>query len=95
MQMNMLVVLLLSLLPFLAESSSIIPKESTVDGKKCDQMLETFWKLNDENVEEEYRLIITEKLNSKPEALNQILSEREQFVEYERKSKQSMLRCMI
>ena len=82
----MLIVLLLSLFTILAGSSSIIPKESTVDGKKCDQMLEMFWKLNDENVEGEYQLIITEKLNSKPEALNQILSEREQLVDYQRES---------
>ena len=38
------------------------------------------------NIEGEYQLISTEKLNSKPEALNQILSEREQLVKYERES---------
>ena len=83
MQANniMLIVLLFYLLPFLAESSSITPKEnSTVDGKTCEQMLEAFWKMKDANVEEEYQLTTTEKLHSKPVVLN----EREQLMEYQR-----------
>ena len=93
MKMNTLILLLFYLLPFLAESNSITLKENTIDGKMCDQMLKTFQKQNDVNVEGEYQLITTEKLNSRSEALNQILSEKEQLVEYQRESKQSILKC--
>ena len=86
MQKNMLVALLLYLLPFFADSSSITQNENIVGDKTCEKMLETFWKLNGMNIEGEYQLITTEKLNSKPEALNRILSEREQLVKYERES---------
>ena len=91
--MNSVILLLFYLVPFLAGSNSIALKENTIDGKTCDQMLKTFRKQNDVNVEGEYQLITTEKLNSKPEALNQILSEKEQLVEYQRESKQSTLNC--
>lgn len=88
MQKNMLVALLLYtyLLPFLADSSSITQNEGIVGDNTCGQMLETFWKTNGMNIEGEYQLTTTEKLNSKPEALNRILSEREQLVKYERES---------
>ena len=89
MQVNILVVFLFNLLPFLAESSSIAVKENsnvTVDGKECEQMLEAFWKQNGLNVEGEYQLISKEKLILKPEAPNQILNEGEQLVEYQRES---------
>ena len=79
-----LVVLLFYLLPLASESSSqtITPKESKVGGKTCEQLLETFWKSNGMNIEGEYELITTQKLNSKSEAVSQILNERD-LVEYE------------
>ena len=83
---SLLVVLLFYLLLLVAESSSqvITPKESKVGGNTCEQLLEKFWESNGMNNEEEYELITTQKLNSKSgRALNQILSEREQLVEYE------------
>ena len=70
----------------MAESSSqaITPRESKVGGKTCEQLLEKFWESNGMNIEGEYELITIQKPNSlKSEALNQILSEREQLVEYE------------
>ena len=91
MKMSTVILLLFYLLPFLAGSSSITLKENIVDGKTCAQILEAFWKQNDMNVEGEYQLITTEKLNLKPKALNQILSEKEQLVEYQRESKQSVV----
>ncbi|MCG8621880.1 MAG: hypothetical protein MJE68_07780 [Proteobacteria bacterium] len=57
-----------------------------MEGKTCEQLLEKFWGSNGMNIEEEYELTSTQKLNSKPEALNQILSEREQLMEYESES---------
>ena len=74
-------VLLFYLLPLVVESSSqiITPKESKVGGKTCEQLLETFWESNDMNIVGEYELITTQKLNSKSEALDQILSGREQL----------------
>ena len=83
---SLLVVLLFYLLLLVVDSSSqaITPRESkVVRGKTCEQLLEKFWESNGMNIEGEYELITTQKLNSKSEALNQILSEREQLVEYE------------
>ena len=88
MKKNLLVVLLLYLLPFLADSSSITQNEGTVDDKTCEKMMKMFWKSNGMNIEGEHNLITTEKLNLKPETLNWILSEREQLVEYKREFKQ-------
>ena len=84
MLQSLLVVLLFYLLPLVVESSSqaITPRESKVGGKTCEQLLEKFWESNGMNIEGEYELITTQKLNSKSEALNQILSEREQLVEF-------------
>jgi hypothetical protein len=89
MPKDLLFVLLFYFLPLVSESSSltITPKESTQGGKSCEQLLETFWESNGMNIEGEYELITTQKLNSKSEVLNQILSEREQLVEYESESK--------
>ena len=95
MQVNVLIVLLLYLLSFLARSHSVTVKENNmiVDSKTCEKMLEAFWEMKDTNMEGEYQLITTEKFNSKPEALNRILSDREHFVEYQRESRQSALTC--
>ena len=84
MLQSLLVVLLFYLLPLVVESSSqaITPKESKVGGKTCEQLLETFWESNGMNIKEEHELITTQKLNSKSEALNQILNDKEQLVEY-------------
>lgn len=91
MQVNKPVVLLFFLLPFLAHSSSIALKtNSTVDRKICEKMLEAFWKHNDLNVEGEYHLISKEEISSKPQALSQILNEREQLVEHQRESSQQL-----
>ena len=85
---SLLVVLLFYLLPLVVESNSqtITPKESKVGSKTCEQLLEKFWESNGMNIEGEYELITIQKLNSKSEALNQILNEREQLVEYESES---------
>ena len=87
MQTNLSVVLLLYLLPFLAESSSSTDlNEGTVGGKACEQMLETFWKSSDLNIEGEHQLITTEELNAKQGILNEKISEKDQLVEFQRES---------
>ena len=88
MKKNLLVVLLLYLLPFLADSSFISQNEGVVGDKTCEQMLKIFSKSNSMNIEGEYNLITTEKLNLKPEVLNRIFSKRELLVEYKREFKQ-------
>ena len=89
MLQNLLVVLLFYLLLLVVESSSqaISPRESKMGGKTCEQLLEIFWESNGMNIEGEYELITTQKLNSKSEALNPILSKGEQLVEYDGESK--------
>ena len=85
MYVNKFVMLLLLLFSFLAESSSVaFEKNSTVDGEICEQLMLETRKQTDLNVEKDYHLITKENLVSKPETLNQILSEREQLVEYQR-----------
>ena len=91
MQVIMLIVLLFYLLPFVAaRSNSITPKLNgtvTEDGKICEQLLQVFWKMKDITMEEDYQLITTDILNSKTGPLNQLLSAREHFVDYQRESK--------
>ena len=95
MQMIMLIVLVFYLLPLVparvnSQTGTVatnINNTVKVDGKTCQQLLEAFWKMKDTMEGEDYQLIMTEKLNSIKEQQNQILSTREEFVEYHRESK--------